>query len=317
MLTRDEVIWGYRYVLGREPESEDVILLYSGFSDRRAFREELLTSLEFQRQRNTQSPTWVAASVFNGERLMWLNLADRYVSANCLRDDYEPLESSFIRENLRPGHIFLDIGANIGWFTLLASTIIGPNGRIHAFEPRSDIFSHLTNTIEINNLGATVSLYPFALGDSANSVRLAWDPDSNNLGGSFVASGEIPDSFISESINLRRMDDLRIPNVDMIKMDVEGAEMLVLKGAQQTFERCRPIVLSEVTPVSLEAVSGVDVDEFFDFFGSRDYRGFIIDPVRFGEPVASFPRGWHKELVNIAFIPTEKLENGQARVSAG
>lgn len=317
MLTRDEVIWGYRYVLGREPESEDVIRLYSQFHNWYAFRSELLNSQEFQRQQSIHAPAWVAAPVLNGQRMMWLNLADRYVSANCLRDDYERFESDFVRENLKPGDVFFDIGANIGWFTLLASTVVGQQGRIHAFEPRSDISGYLAKTIELNHLAAMVALYPFGLCDSVKEARLAWDPHSGNLGGSFVAAGDIPSSLKSEAIMLRRLDDLAIPHVDLIKMDVEGAEFLVLRGGQQTFDRSRPIVLSEVTPTSLSSISGASVDEFFGFFLGRDYRAFIIDPVRHGEPVQSFPPNWHKELANIAFVPIEKLGTSEARISRG
>src|ERR1700712_513976 len=98
MLTRDEIIWGYRYLLGREPENAAIIDSHSNLvADVQAFREALLRSDEFARTFvQFQPPCWVAAPVFAGRRLLWINLADRYVSLGCLQDSYEPIESHFL-----------------------------------------------------------------------------------------------------------------------------------------------------------------------------------------------------------------------------
>jgi FkbM family methyltransferase len=311
MLTREEVTWAYRYILGREPENEQV-LDDKLTLDQKSLREAFFASAEFiQTNYNVPKvPVWVAAEVFGKSRLLWLNLWDRFVSLDCLYDNYEPLESNFIRTNLQPGDVFLDIGANIGWFTLLASTIVGPKGHIHAFEPRSETVHYLKKTIELNALGPVVTVHPYGLSDQTGEQTLAWEPQSYNPGHSFLVANGANGPWTTETVALRRLDELNLPKVDMIKMDVEGAELLVLRGGEKTFNASRPIVLSELFPEQFGLVSQAKPEEFFNFFLSRHYSPFIIDQIRCGEPLTSYPVDWHKELMNIAFIPTEKLQSG-------
>lgn len=139
VLTSDEAIWGYRYILGRDPEDGSVLDRHMrAYPNWHNFRQALLNSSEFTRSRIERSPEskWVASSILAGERLIWLDLADNYVSRGCLFDSYEPVETDLVRRHLAAGDVFFDIGANIGWFSLLASTIVGPSGHVHAFEPR-------------------------------------------------------------------------------------------------------------------------------------------------------------------------------------
>jgi hypothetical protein len=63
-------------------------------------------------------------------------LSDRYVSFGCLQDAYEPVETRFIKAILRPNDVFVDVDANVSWYTMLASTIIGDGGHVHAFKSR-------------------------------------------------------------------------------------------------------------------------------------------------------------------------------------
>ncbi len=161
MLTRDEVVWGYRYVLGRDPESEAVVSTHAAaMKGVPEFRRALLQSKEFASLNPWfQRPYWVAAPVFGGARLMWIDLSDRYVSQGCLQDSYEIFESQFIRGVLRSEDVFVDIGANVGWYTMLASTIVGDGGHIHAFEPRRPIVDYLQRTAALNGLEKLITVY--------------------------------------------------------------------------------------------------------------------------------------------------------------
>jgi FkbM family methyltransferase len=308
VLTRDEVIWGYRLMLGREPESEAVIEAHRQLADVPTFRRALLECAEFAHHNpiSTIPRRWVIAPVLGGERLMWVDLGDHFVSRGCLVDNYEPAETHFVKAVLRPGDVFVDVGANIGWFTLVASVAVGESGRVHAFEPRAETVAHLIETVVLNELDDQVTTYPYGLADRETSGRLVWVSGTDNPGGSAVWSGEIPANMEEQPIALRPLDALKFDRVDALKVDVEGAELRVLRGGRKTLERCRPYILSELSPEMLRRVSGVPVEAYFDFVDRLGYRCFIVDVERCGEETRGFPVGWHKPLINLALVPRER-----------
>jgi FkbM family methyltransferase len=313
VLTHDEVVWGYRYILGRDPESEAVVRAHATAArDVPTFRRILLQCPEFDRisiqslSSRFQESLWVAAPVCGGARMMWIDLRDRYVSLGCLQDGYEVVESRFIRGVLREGDVFVDVGANVGWYTMLASTIVGERGHIHAFEPRRPIVDYLQRTVELNRLENMVTVHPIGLSNEATSELLMWGATSDNGGGASLSRNDAGPDMVCQSIEVRRLDSLALDHVDVIKIDVEGAEFLVMAGAKDTVTRHRPIVLSEVLPEQLTRVSGCSPQDYFDFFSHNNYDSYIVDHDRCGERVDGYPSRWDKGLVNIAFIPTER-----------
>ena len=305
VLTHDEVVWGYRYILGRDPESEAIVnASAAAMKDVLAFRSNLLRSKEFARlYTQFQQSCWVAAPVFGGARLMWIDLSDRYVSLGCLQDAYEPVESRFIRGVLKAGDVFVDIGANVGWYTMLASTIVGDGGHIHAFEPRRPIVDYLQRTVALNGLDELITVYPIGLSNEIATETLMWGAESDNGGSASFVRGDASADMVCQAIEVRSLDGLNLDHIDVIKIDVEGAEPLVLDGAKRTIERDRPIIVTEILPSQLRRVCGWSADKYFDLFQSHGYCGYIIDHIRYGERVSGFPPRWEKDLVNIAFIP--------------
>jgi FkbM family methyltransferase len=308
MLTSDDVIWGYRYILGREPEDPAIIESHAKtFTSVQTFRAALLKSDEFARglEQFTQK-RWVAAPVMGDTRLLWINLADRFVSLGCLQDSYERMETDFLRRVLKAGDTFLDIGANVGWFSILASTIVGAEGAIHAFEPRPEIASYLQRSVELNDLGAMITVHTIGLSNQPGTETLVWNEDSDNSGTATFGRDEDWLGFTKQSIEVRRFDDLGIAGVDVVKIDVEGAEFLAMQGAAAMLSRDKPIILSEVLPSQLERVSRCSGDDYFKFLEDLGYTGYIVDETRCGERVTGFPDPWYKPLVNIAFFPVDK-----------
>jgi FkbM family methyltransferase len=318
MLTPEQVAWGYRYLLGREPESDKIIALQArNHTDWRSFRHSLLASAEFKGgQTSLNLPSkWVAADVFGGKRMIWLDLRDDFVSREALRDSYETIESAFVSALLRPGDVFLDIGANIGWFTLLASTLIGESGHIHAFEPLRPTVGYLRRSVAVNGLQPMVTVHEFGLADVEGEFRLAWKKNSRNPGNSYLVDGE-RDGIETISIQLRTLDSLRLDKVDFVKLDVEGAEPKVFAGGRNTFKKHRPIVMSELFPDQLKMVAGISPREFIAMFKSLDYQSFIVDQHESSEAVDDFPGDFPREVTNIGLIPSEKLESAAAMLVA-
>jgi FkbM family methyltransferase len=195
--------------------------------------------------------------------------------AGCL----DPNELAFVDRFLRPGMTFLDIGANDGLYTTLASKCIGPHGTVWAFEPSSRELSRLERNLELNHLTARV--FPLALADSNGPAELKVAPyghEGLNTLGSFVH--EI-DPGGGEKVQLARLDDILEQNplahLDFIKLDVEGAELRALKGAVRALQRYRPVLLFEVSDAALREQGGSAAD-LTAFLQAQNYDLYMFDP---------------------------------------
>jgi FkbM family methyltransferase len=299
-------------ILGREAESESAIEFHCRSASLQTLRRTFLNSKEFARQNLLKNlpRTWVVAPVMRGKRLIWIDLGDRFVSRGCLFDSYESAETRFVTTILRAGDVFVDVGANVGWYTLLASTIVGRQGRIHAFEPRAETGDYFEKTVILNRLQKQVTVHRYGLSETEGRALLVWEKGTDNPGHSFVAEQVPSPGMESQSIALRPLDELALQRLDFMKVDVEGAEMRVFRGARATLERCRPVILSELFPEMLERGSGVRTDAFFTFFEQLGYRCFIVDAQRYAEEVTTFPANWHREVLNLGLIPKERSFDG-------
>lgn len=159
----------------------------------------------------------------------------------------EVAEQNLMRQIVRKGDFVFDIGANIGLHTVLLSKLVGPTGKILAFEPNMRLISNLKKTVAY---GGNVELFDFALSDE-NGEAVLYVPEEHSLG-SLVdwTRGRIPGSANEMSCKLKRLDDFMIerdlPLPDFIKCDVEGAELKVFQGARETLNReDAPMILFE------------------------------------------------------------------------
>lgn len=304
MLTRDEVIWGFRYLLGRDPESEETITAHRPFPTWAALRDGLMKSEEYLNNAGYQPlpKKWVLASVLEGRRQMWLDLSDRGVSMYCLVDLYEPYEAEFLRGRLKPGQSFIDIGANIGWYTLLASTLVGKDDPIVAFEPRSETSGWLRRTLDINSLANQVTLHSCALGAAPGRVFINSGVGTDNPGGSYITAERPGGDLDSAPVRVETLDSFNLARADFIKIDVEGAEPQVVEGARGVIGRYKPVIMSELHPRQLQAVSRASAADYIALMKSLGYRTEIIGPVRTGEVIEDFPPDWHGEIMSVGMI---------------
>jgi FkbM family methyltransferase len=248
--------------------------------------------------------TWVIAEPREGLRL-WIDLGDTGVSRNCLLGDYEPVETAFIEGFLKPGMAFIDIGANIGWYSVLAAKRVGPQGRVYSFEPRPDTCGALRKSLAENGFDhARVS--QLALSDSPGRLIVA--SQGNSPGGTWLLTTEalnaaFPASAYRYDVEVARLDDLPIERCDLLKIDVEGAEYRALSGARQTLSRLKPVILSEVNPSVLKAVSGVSVAEYLALLFDIGYTAHEVTPDGPGLPLGEAFAQNPPEMSNIALLP--------------
>ncbi|WP_292420454.1 FkbM family methyltransferase [Mesorhizobium sp.] len=156
--------------------------------------------------------------------------------------NHEPEVTALLHRYLKPGAIFYDIGANIGLHSLIASKIVGPTGRVLAFEPGEINLKYFRRTLE--NRIPNVSLHEFAIG-AADEVRV-FDLRGGAMSGKLVGPGE--NAVAPVSVQVRCIDSLiaeGYPRPDVIKIDIEGGEADALQGAATTLQT-HPVVICEM-----------------------------------------------------------------------
>ncbi|MGI8892002.1 MAG: FkbM family methyltransferase [Bacteroidia bacterium] len=156
------------------------------------------------------------------------------------------------RNVIHEGMTFYDVGANIGEYTVHGAKMVGPKGKIISFEPVPKFFSYLNENINLNEFGDRVKLFKFGLSDTTQTVLFSIPVDKNI--GNAINEG-MASQFHSISMsdkfecNLKRLDDVFIeedlPKPDLIKIDVEGGELFVLKGATEILKKFKPKIILE------------------------------------------------------------------------
>jgi FkbM family methyltransferase len=306
-LTREHVIWAYRLLLDRDPESEDVIgPKLAGSRTTAELRHHLITSAEFRDKNpdfaHTNDPTVVLKDIAPGVRL-FLDLSDHVIGLNILRGRYERDEVAFARSLLTPGDVAIDAGAHIGFFTMQMAAAVGPNGRVYAFEPLDENADLLERSIMENQFDDRVLFKRAAVGAARGAAMLTFPVETLNSGGAYLLrDGTAPlAGNVKKEVPVVALDalDIRRP-VRFIKLDVEGAEPQVIRGAERILREDHPVIVSELHPVQLERASGVTADDFLSQLAALGYRAHAIDRGAIGAPIDRAPAD---VLVSIALVP--------------
>ncbi len=184
-----------------------------------------------------------------------------------------------IEAHLHPGGTFVDIGANIGQHTLVAATLVGAHGRVISFEPGAKQRARLMRNIEINGL-KNVDVRPYGLSRQAGLHEL-FNINSLNDGQSTLAKPDKDKDYPSEIVQLRTLDE-QAADVSscVVKIDVEGAEMEVLQGAEGFIARTRPVMFIECIDEYLRRF-GSSSAALFDFLHDRRYQLLSLKRVGF------------------------------------
>lgn len=150
---------------------------------------------------------------------------------------FEPEETALVKRYLKPGMTFVDVGANVGYYTLLAASLVGKEGTVLAFEPSPYVFGKLAGAVERNNLSGQVNIMQAGLSDCAGELELYLPKKPGNHTPTMIPN----DGGTPLSVPVYRLDewlrDQGIERVDMIKMDVEGFEPNVIAGAASYLEQ--------------------------------------------------------------------------------
>ena len=303
-VTKDHVTWSYRLLLEREPESDSVIEEKLKCGSVRSLVDDFIQSSEFQKSHPSVCMVqnqWVMIEHALGFRI-WLNLADLAVSGGIMRNEFEIAEVSFVHRYVETGDSVIDIGANLGFFSLLCSKLVGSDGLVLGFEPLPLLFDAAFKSVEENKF-SQCCVQNVALGSKRASAQLIYAPGSTNWGGAFLSfDGTGLPGHASVTVPVAPLSDYVNEVVaDFIKIDVEGAEFLVLDGCRDYLGDTRPIVMSEIHRNQLKRVSGVSPRQYIRLMGDMGYSCHELGAD--GSLERSLTGEETFDLIRVAFMP--------------
>ncbi len=270
-------------------------------------------------RRPNEQPVAVALGTYQ----QYVSPGDFEISRSLLTQGvYEPHVTDALRPLLQPGMTFLDLGANIGYFSLLAASLVGQGGRVLAFEPNAYNVSLLSLSARANGF-EQLEIFPFAVAERATTFIF------DNVGGSNGMISEIPagaaadDLFNRTLVRSVRLDELLgdLDQLDVVKIDIEGAEYRALQGARQLLERHHPIILSEFSPPGLQNVSGVPGEAYLQLLLGLGYElavlnedGTLTDCGSEADAVMRVFAGKPVDHIDIvAFLPAQRARLGSRK----
>ena len=233
-----------------------------------------------------------------------LDIGDWLQQQIYLFDAFDERGLLFLKKNLKEGDVFVDVGANIGCYTLVAARLVGDAGKVIAFEPVKDIYDRLCFNIQLNKLG-NVSAKKLAVYKESGTLTMHVS-DRENMGMSSIFHHDT-ESGQTERVEAIAMDDYMenagIKKIKLIKIDIEGAELEALQGMQRILRDLRPIIIAEISDEVLSH-DPTRKQETFDWLKGNGYDRKWLGIK--GQPMTE-PDQHAKQYFNFVFFPGQSL----------
>lgn len=281
----EEVVAGYNFILNRNPETGlDLENIAQTFESISSYRENLMNSDEgaglLYEQLVSKLPIWVKVPTIFGQRI-YVCLSDVGVSKGIfLTSNWEPEVGKSILSLINQDSYFLDIGANIGWFSLLVGDFIqkrNGSGRVISVEANPTILQYLMASVVDSGLSNLISIKPYAISNKYEIIQME-SGVNGNVGGLKIGQLSENSSIERNIIPTVILDDILkdLPRLDMIKMDIEGAEPLALEGMSKMLYKFSPKIIMEINADGLKTVSGKSVTQLVKQMKSYGYTPYDI-----------------------------------------
>jgi FkbM family methyltransferase len=311
--TERDIYYCYRLFLDREPDADGWTTYASNIKTGMSVQSlvaSFLNSVEFRNRQSAQSavestPLLVEAETFK----IYVAPSGSPVASPIIEGrPYEPHVVAAIRRLLKPGMVFVDVGASIGYLSLVAAHEVGKEGKVICFEPDLYNCKLLYLSAKANGF-ANVEIYPFAIADTSRNVIFDSMQGNGVISDFDVNLESTPMRFVVRAMSLDQV--LRDEeSIHLLKMDVEGAEYMVLRGAANMLKQHRPVIISEFSPAGLRNVSGVSGEEFLRLLVDDGYNlsvlGFDTEVIDCGDNIEKVLRYQSEMLtshIDIAAIP--------------
>lgn len=192
-----------------------------------------------------------------------------------LEKTYEKEVTSILLKNLKTDSVFIDVGANIGYYTNLAGSIC-KNGKVLAFEPIKRIYEQNLKSIKRNKY-KNVELLNFALGEKTEKSKI--NIFNKNVGASSIISGKNQTVDSVEKIKITYLDKLfkKIKRIDLIKIDAEGFEYFVFLGMKKLLKKFKPKIVFEFSPYAYEMINKDLSKKILIFLKKLGYSLYDLD----------------------------------------
>ncbi len=249
-------------------------------------------------------------------RLFCVDISTGMKTTVFFHGEYEKALMEIVKSLLREGDICLDVGANFGWYTSLFQKYCGEKGEIHAFEPVPPTYQELERNFQLMGGSANVFINNLALGEKKEELTI------NLFEGLSTGHASLSDQGRSDCISYKcevktldsYLSEKKTRDVNFVKVDIEGAEMMFLKGAGKLFQQKRPPILLMEMVLQQTSNFGYLPNDLLKFISERaDYDFFKVDeiktklvkienfePADIGANVICIPRGFYRDRITAA-----------------
>ncbi len=292
-----DIYWCFRLLLGRPPHDEEWPSHMTRLgADLTSVVKSYLGSLEFAHRQllDTSSSKDIRLASINGASI-YASALDPVIGKAVLSGGYEPEVVTLFHKYLKPGMSVVDIGANIGYFSILSASLVGPEGHVIAVEPNAENVRLLEMSRRANDF-QNLEIMLMAASDR-NGLLVLNAGESNGTTASLNANPDLlKGATLVPSV---RLDSLipRDRKLDFLKIDVEGAEQLALKGAAETLSLHKPVIVSEFSPYALPHFSGCTGEAYLGFITDLGYSLSVLlqngDLVGYGQNIEGIMSEFH------------------------
>ncbi len=205
-----------------------------------------------------------------GRYRMFVDTGDVGLSTHLLMDGYwEIWTTEAMLKYVRPGMTAIDIGANLGYFTLLIADLVGPSGRVDAFEPNPAIADRLRRSVAVNGFGSTTTVHNLALGDAEAAITVIVPPGEPKNAHVVPWRSDVGGASVAQ----KRLDSFADLKPDFIKIDVEGAEESIWRGMAGMLAHGQPMTVF----LEFTAARYSDPGRFLDEILAHGFALSVID----------------------------------------
>ncbi|HVA96930.1 MAG TPA: FkbM family methyltransferase [Candidatus Acidoferrales bacterium] len=210
---------------------------------------------------------------------IYIDKKDSIVSEVLLSEKiWEPYETKIIKRKIKKGDIVVDIGAHIGYYTLIAASIVGDKGKVYAFEPDPSNFHLLKKNINVNGYTNVVTVNK-AVSNKNGNKRLYLN-DENRGDHRVFDSGDKRKSIAIAVVTLDDFFKDKKETIDFMKMDIQGSEVFAMKGARKIVDKSKKIkFITEFMPFELDQ-SGSSAEEYLRLLKNNKFKIYRLDEVR-------------------------------------